>query len=83
MKVAVDKLNTFTMVDVDQKIISHFLCTHRLDSTQVDVESPLMEVDLIFFPVKDEESSMQFHTVNKERYLSRIKVLFNPDLSAN
>lgn len=71
------------MVDIDQNIISNFLCTHRLDSTQVDMDSPLMEVDLIFFPVKDEESSMQFQTVNRERYLSRIKVLFNPELSAN
>lgn len=71
------------MVDIDQKIISHFLCTHRLDSTVVDFDPSLAEVDLIFFPVRDEISSTQFETMNRDRYLNRIRVLFNPDLGAN
>ena len=66
------------MADIDQKIIAHFLCTNRLDSTKVDLDPYLMEHDLIFFPVKDSASVKQLHGINMERYMERISFLFRP-----
>jgi len=66
------------MADIDQKIISHFLCTHRLDSTKVDLDPYLMKNDLIFFPVKDHKNIRQIHGMSMDRYMERIKVLFSP-----
>lgn len=65
------------MIDIDQKIISNFLCTHRLDSTKVDLDPYLMEQDLIFFPVKDPKNLKQMHGMNMDRYHERIKILFS------
>ena len=66
------------MAEIDQKIISHFLCTHKLDSTKVDMDPYLMENDLIFFPVKDPKNIKQVHGMNMDRYMERIDTLFNP-----
>jgi hypothetical protein len=66
------------MADIDHKIISHFLCTHRLDSTKVDLDPYLTQDDLIFFPVKDHKNLKQIHGMNMDRYNERIKVLFSP-----
>jgi hypothetical protein len=66
------------MADIDQKIISHFLCTHRLDSTKVDLDPYLMEDDLIFFPVKDPARLKLIHGMNMDRYVERISLLFSP-----
>lgn len=66
------------MADIDQKIISHFLCTHRLDSTRVDLDPYLMENDLIFYPVKSLKDFKQIHGIDTNRYLDRIQTLFNP-----
>ena len=65
------------MADIDHKIISHFLCTHRLDSTRVDLDPYLSEDDLIFFPVKDSKNLKQMHGMNMDRYNERIKMLFS------
>lgn len=66
------------MADIDQKIISHFICTNRLDSTKVDLDPYLMKDDLIFVPIKDHNNLKQFHGIGMERYYERIKNLFNP-----
>jgi len=66
------------MADIDHKIISHFLCTHRLDSTRVDLDPYLSEDDLIFFPVKDPKNLKQIHSIDMDRYNERIKMLFSP-----
>jgi hypothetical protein len=65
------------MADIDQKIISHFLCTQRLDSTKVDLDPYLMEEDLIFFPVKDQKNLKQLHGVHLDRYHEQTKILFS------
>ena len=65
------------MADIDNRIISHFLCTHRLDSTKVDLDPYLMENDLIFLPVKDQKNLKQIHGMNMDRYNERIKMLFS------
>jgi len=66
------------MADVDPKIISHFLCTDRLDSTRVDLDSYLTEDDLIFSPVKHYKNFKQIHGINMDRYNERMEILFNP-----
>lgn len=66
------------MADIDQKIISHFLCTHKLDSTKVDLDPYLTENDLIFFPVRDPKTIKQIHGVNMDRYVERMSNLFSP-----
>lgn len=66
------------MADIDQKIISHFICTNRLDSTKVDLDPYLMKDDLIFVPVKDHKNLKQLHGAGMERYYERIKLLFSP-----
>ena len=66
------------MADIDHKIISHFLCTHRLDSTKVDLDPYLMKDDLIFLPVKDHKNLKQIHGMDMDRYNERIKMLFTP-----
>jgi hypothetical protein len=71
------------MADIDLKIISHFLCTERLDSTRVDLDSYLMESDLIFFPVKHFKNTPQAHGVNMERYNERMEILFSPHREKN
>ena len=77
-KVDDDKKKLKPMADIDHKIISHFLCTHRLDSTRVDLDPYLSEDDLIFFPVKDRNNLREIHGINMDRYNERIKMLFNP-----
>lgn len=67
-----------TMADIDYKIISHFLCTHRLDSTRVDMDPYLSQDDLIFHPVKDSKNLKEIHGINMDRYNERIKMLFSP-----
>lgn len=66
------------MAEVDQKIVSNFLCTHRLDSTKVDLDPYLSENDLIFFPVKDAKEIKLVHGVNMDRYVERMRDLFSP-----
>jgi len=82
-KVDDDKKKLKPMVDIDHKIISHFLCTHRLDSTRVDLDPYLSEDDLIFFPVKDPKNLKEIHGINMDRYNERIKMLFNPHRENN
>lgn len=67
------------MAYIDNKIISHFLCTHRLDSTKVDLDSYLTEADLIFFPVKSHKNLKEIHGMNldMDRYVERMKILFS------
>ena len=65
------------MVDIDPKIISHFLCTHPLDCTRVDLNSYLMKDDLIFYPVKNHQNIMQVHGADMNRYAERMKILFS------
>ena len=77
-KVDDDKKKLKPMADIDHKIISHFLCTHRLDSTRVDLDPYLSEDDLIFFPVKDPKNLKEIHGINMDRYNERIKMLFSP-----
>jgi hypothetical protein len=77
-KVDDSKKHLKPMADIDHKIISHFLCTHRLDSTRVDLDPYLSEDDLIFFPVKDPKNLKQIHGINMDRYNERIKMLFSP-----
>jgi hypothetical protein len=77
-KVDDDKKKLKPMADIDHKIISHFLCTHRLDSTRVDLDPYLSEDDLIFFPVKDPHNLKEIYGINMDRYNERIKMLFNP-----
>ena len=66
------------MADIDPKIISHFLCTDRLDSTKVDLDLYLMKEDLIFFPVKNHNHLKQVHGTNLDRYNMRMEILFSP-----
>ena len=66
------------MADIDHKIISHFLCTHKLDSTKVDIDPYLSKDDLIFFPVKDQKKIREIHGVNMDRYIERMEMLFSP-----
>jgi hypothetical protein len=66
------------MADIDQKLITQFLCTHRLDSTKVDLDPYLMKDDLIFVPVKNPRNLKQLHGVDGDRYVERINTLFNP-----
>ena len=65
------------MADIDHKIISHFLCTHRL-IYKGRLDPYLSEDDLIFFPVKDPNNLKEIHGINMDRYNERIKMLFNP-----
>jgi hypothetical protein len=65
------------MADIDPKIISHFLCTERLDSTKVDLDLYLMKGDLIFFPVKNHNALKQIHGMNLDRYNVRMEILFS------
>ena len=82
-KIDDDKKKLKPMVDIDPKIISHFLCTHRLDSTRVDLDPYLSEDDLIFFPVKDPKNLKEIHGINMDRYNERIKMLFSPHRENN
>lgn len=66
------------MADIDHKIISHFLCTHRLDSTKVDIDPYLSKDDLIFFPVKDHKKIREIHGMNMDKYIERMEMLFSP-----
>jgi hypothetical protein len=71
------------LAEIDQKIISYFLCTHRLDSTKVDVDPYLTKKDLIFFPVKHAEEIGRIHGVDMDRYSRRMKYLFSPSRNQN
>ena len=66
------------MADIDQKLISHFLCTHKLDSTKVDLDPYLTENDLIFYPVKTSKNIKEIHGMNLDRYMERMRSLFSP-----
>lgn len=65
-----------TVAEVDQNIISHFRCTHRLDSTTVDLDPYLLEMDRIFFPVKNASQVGSFKGPGMHRYADRMKALF-------
>ncbi len=66
------------MADIDPKIISHFRCTERLDSTRVDLDLYLTLGDLIFFPVRNHNHLKEVHGMNMDKYHERIKILFSP-----
>lgn len=70
-------------VDIDLQLVFNFLCTHRMDSTTVDMGSCIMEEDLIFFPVKNEDGARQFDVRNKDLYMERIRTIFNPERNEN
>ena len=61
---------------IDNSIIVHFLCTHKLDSTKVDFDPYLMEKDLIFYPVHKQKYPT--HGEGLDRYTQRMKFLFTP-----
>jgi len=65
-----------TIREVDESIISHFICTHRLDSTLVDLDPYLLEKDLIFFPVRKASDVKAIHGAGAHRYADRMKALF-------
>lgn len=65
-----------TIPDVDQNIISHFICTNRLDSTIVDLDPYLLEKDLIFYPVKKASEVKKIDGAGAPRYANRMKSLF-------
>jgi hypothetical protein len=65
-----------TIPEVDQNIISHFICTHRLDSTIVDLDPYLLEKDLIFHPVKKASAVRTTDGPGARRYADRMKSLF-------
>lgn len=65
------------MADIDHNIISNFLCTHRLDSTKVDLDPYLMQDDLIFRPVRSLTELKEVHGANMDRYVERLEVLFS------
>ena len=70
-------------VDIDLQLVFNFLCTHRMDSTTVDMGLCSMEEDLIFFPVKNEESARRVSTRNRDLYLDRIHAIFSPTRNEN
>ena len=65
-----------TIPEVDQNIISHFICTHRLDSTLVDLDPYLLEKDLMFYPVRKASDIRIIHGAGARRYADRMKALF-------
>ncbi len=65
-----------TEAEIDQNIVSHFLCTHRQDSTTVDLDPYLLENDLIFFPIKSASEIKVFNGPGMHRYADRMKALF-------
>jgi hypothetical protein len=64
------------MAEIDENHIIHFLCTHRMDSTKVDMDPYLMEKDFIFFPIVNQKYSEQISGLSVTQYLKRIKILF-------
>jgi hypothetical protein len=66
------------MADIDHTIIANFLCTHRLDSTKVDLDPYLMQNDFIFRPVRRLSDVKQIHGMNMDRYIERLEMLFSP-----
>lgn len=65
-----------TVAEIEQGIISYFICTHRLDSTKVDLDPYLREKDLIFFPVKNVAGIKSVEGADMDRYADRMKSLF-------
>lgn len=65
-----------TVAEIDQNIVSYFICTHRLDSTKVDLDPYLREGDLIFFPVKNATEIKVVGGPRMDRYNDRMKCLF-------
>lgn len=65
-----------TIPDIDHNIISHFICTHRLDSTVVDLDPYLLKKDLIFFPVRKASEIKTISGAGAQRYEDRMKALF-------
>ena len=65
-----------TIPDIDHNIISRFLCTHRLDSTIVDLNPYLLKKDLIFFPVRKASEIKAVDGAGAQRYEDRMKALF-------
>ncbi len=65
-----------TIPEVDQNIISRFICTHRLDNTIVDLDPYLLEKDLIFHPVKKASAVSTTDGAGARRYADRMKSLF-------
>jgi hypothetical protein len=68
--------NKKTVAEIDQAIISYFICTHRLDGTKVDLDPYLREDDLIFFPVKNAAEIKSVEGPVADRYTDRMKSLF-------
>jgi hypothetical protein len=64
------------MAEIDENLIIHFLCTHRMDSTKVDMDPYLMEKDFIFFPIVNRKYPEQISGLSVTQYLKRIKILF-------
>lgn len=68
--------NKKTVAEIEQGIISYFICTHRLDSTKVDLDPYLRENDLIFFPVRNAAEVESVHGPGMDRYVDKMKSLF-------
>lgn len=64
------------MPEIEESLIVHFLCTHRMDSTKVDMNPYLMEKDFIFFPIINQKYPEQINGLSVTQYLERIKILF-------
>lgn len=54
------------------------MCTHRLDSTKVDLDPYLREADLIFLPVRSGSQVKSISVPGMDRYADRMKSLFTP-----
>ena len=70
--------NKKSLAEIEQGIISYFICTHRLDSTKVDLDPYLRENDLIFLPVRNAAEAESVHGPGMDRYVDKMKSLFTP-----
>lgn len=65
-----------TVAEIEQSIISYFICTHRLDSTKVDLDPYLRENDLIYLPVRNAAEVESVRGPGLDRYVDKMKSLF-------
>jgi hypothetical protein len=65
-----------TVAEIEQSIISYFICTHRLDSTKVDLDPYLSENDLLFLPMRNAVEVESVHGPGMDHYVNKMKSLF-------